>query len=283
MSTFKIGICQIHGSSDKNINYDTAKKAIEVAVSKEAQLIVLPEMWICPYNTKLFREYSEPIPSGQTCKFLSCLAKENKVYIIGGSIPEIEESSNKIYNTSPIFSPDGSLIGKHRKIHLFDVDIVNGISFHESETLSPGNDLTIVNTKFCKIGIGICFDMRFSELALAMRNKGCELIVYPGAFNMCTGPQHWELLLRSRSIDGQCFVVGCAPARNSAKDSCYVSWGHSMLVDPWGKVLKVSECEENIDDIIVLDINLEEVKKVRESIPVLKNKRDDLYELNWKK
>jgi omega-amidase len=128
---------------------------------------------------------------------------------------------------------------------LFDIDIPNGITFKESEVLTGGNKFTVFEINKCRIGVGICYDMRFDELSRIYRNKGCDMLVYPGAFNMKTGPLHWELLARARANDNQLFVASVSPARDVNAD--YVAWGHSLVVDPWGKVLQsASETETTI-------------------------------------
>jgi len=154
-------------------------------------------------NTDYFNENSEPIPSGPSSQALARFAKENGVYIIGGSIPELGEDNVSIYNTCTVWSPMGELLARHRKVHLFDIDIPGKITFQESKTLTPGSQLTTVKTPYCKIGIGICYDLRFAEMAALYREQGCELLVYPGAFNMTTGPAHWQILQQARAVDNQ--------------------------------------------------------------------------------
>ncbi|EDW52815.1 GM23937 [Drosophila sechellia] len=216
-------------------------------------------------------KYSETIPDGFTSLQLSNLAKKHQVYIVGGTIPELGEN-DAIYNTCTVWSPTGDLVAKHRKMHLFDIDVKGGIRFKESETMSAGNDFTIINVDGHKIGIGICYDIRFEEMARLYRNAGCELIIYPAAFNMTTGPLHWELLQRSRANDNQLFVVTTSPARDTSAE--YVAYGHSMVVNPWAKVQQsASEGEETL----VADIDFSEVEQVRQQIPVFGQRRLDLY------
>lgn len=168
----RLALLQLKGSKDKlaNIN-NAATKIREVVESHRPRLITLPECFNSPYGTKYFRDYAEHIPSGQTSQKLSELAKELDVYIVGGTIPEVSEN-NEVFNTCTIWSPDGSLIAKHRKMHLFDIDVKGGIRFKESETLSPGNEFTIFEIDGHKIGIGICYDMRFEEMAKIYRKAG---------------------------------------------------------------------------------------------------------------
>jgi len=206
----------------------------------------------------------------KTCLMLIEEASRGAVYIIGGSIPE--RSEGKLYNTCIVISPSGDIIGKHRKVHLFDIDIPGKIRFIESETLTPGDSVTIVETEFCKIGIGICYDLRFPELALKMAKEGCKFLVYPGAFNMTTGPAHFELLQRARAIDNQIYVAAISPARDI--NATYIAWGHSSVCNPWGEVMVTTDEKE---DIIYAEINLNRLEEIRKSIPVIKQKRYDVY------
>lgn len=150
-----------------------------------------------------FGEYAEKIPEGPSSEALSNIAKENGIYLVGGSIPELSENGSLLYNTCTVWDPLGKLLGRHRKVHLFDIDIPGRITFQESKVLSPGSELTIIKTPMCNIGIGICYDLRFPEMAQWYRRKGCELLLYPGAFNMTTGPAHWKALQQGRAIDNQ--------------------------------------------------------------------------------
>jgi len=200
------------------------------------------------------------------------VAKHYKVYVIGGSIPEKE--GDKLFNTSVSFDPLGNIIGKHRKVHLFDIDVPGKIRFVESETLTAGNSLTILDTEFCKIGVGICYDIRFAELALLYCAQGAKFLVYPGAFNMTTGPPHWELLQRGRALDNQLYVATVSPARDPNAD--YTAWGHSSVVNPWGEVIATTDEKPNI---VYADIALSRVDEVRSQIPVLQQKRKDIYEV----
>ena len=159
-------------------------------------------------------------------------------------------------------------------MHLFDIDVKDKITFKESEVLTAGDEYTVADTELGKIGIGICYDVRFVELARIMVENGAQILFYPGAFNMTTGPAHWELLFRSRALDNQVFCVGVAPALNES--ASYHSYGHSIITNPWGEVITQADEKE---DMIIAEIDLSEIKKVREEIPLLKNKRNDLYKV----
>ena len=272
MNIIKIALCQMNVVDNKRENISKATSMINEAAGHDSDFIVLPEMFNCPYSNDKFIEYAEEEKSSPTLDAISRLAGEHETYILAGSIPEKENS--EIYNTSYLFDRAGEIIAKHRKMHLFDVDVEGGIYFKESDTLTPGNQFTLADTDFGKIAIGICYDVRFPQLAQICVNKGAEILFYPGAFNMTTGPAHWELLFRSRALDNQVFSIGVAPALN--EDASYHSYGHSIAVSPWGEVIcQLGQKEE----LKIAEINLDEIKKVRNEIPVLKNKRSDLYEI----
>uniref|UniRef100_A0A1B6CY09 omega-amidase n=2 Tax=Clastoptera arizonana TaxID=38151 RepID=A0A1B6CY09_9HEMI len=273
----RIALIQLKVCEDKVENISRAIRFIKEAVNNHnSSLVVLPECWNSPYGTKYFPKYAETIPDGQTSKALSQIAKENKIFLVGGSIPEVE--NNKFYNTSTVWNTEGNLICKHRKVHLFDIDIPGGITFKESEVLSPGNNLSIFNIGSYKVGLGICYDLRFSEMAKLYRKQGVDMLLYPGAFNMKTGPLHWELLLRARAVDEQVFVAGVSPAQDTAAD--YVAYGHTLVSDPWGNVLKKLEFQE---DVLIANLDINEIQKVREQIPIFKQRRTNLYDTEEQK
>jgi len=204
---------------------------------------------------------------------LSALSKEHSIHLIAGSIPEFEPSTKKLYNTSLIFSPTGTLLGKHRKVHLFDIDIPGKITFLESQVLTAGDTPTLVDTPYGKVGVGICYDVRFPELAMVAARKGAFAMVYPGTFNMTTGPLHWELLARARAVDNQVWVGMCSSARD-LDGTGYVAWGESMVVDPNGMVMGKAGPEE---ETIMVELMPERIAEVRRGIPVGTQRRFDVY------
>ena len=270
-NTFNLSICQMNISNNKEKNIETSINLISKASKNGSDIIVLPEMFICPYDTSLFKQYSEE-QNGNTLKIISEIAREKHVYIVAGSIPE--KSDDKIYNTCFVFNREGKIIARHRKIHLFDVDIENksSIRFMESDTLFPGNSITTFDTEFCKVGIAICYDIRFHELFRAMALKGVELVIVPASFNMVSGPAHWESLIRIRSVDNQIYVAGAASARDTS--STYVSYANSLVSDPWGDIISNAGIHE---EIIHAKIDLEYLKKVRSQLPLLIHRKPEIY------
>lgn len=166
-------------------------------------------------------------------------------------------------------------------MHLFDIDIPGRQTFRESDTLSPGDTLATFDTPWGRVGLGICYDMRFPALAQLLRAAGASILIYPGAFNMTTGPAHWELLQRSRALDNQCYVAAVSIARNpDPLDKGYKAWGHSTIVDPWGVV--VATTEEG-PATVTAELDMAFVATVRAQIPVSMQARSDLYALTWVK
>lgn len=185
----------------------------------------------------------------------------------------MEPGTNKYYNTSLVFSPTGALIGTHRKTHLFDIDIPGKIRFKESEVLSPGNKLTIVDLpEYGKIGLAICYDIRFPEAAMIAARQGAFLLVYPGAFNLTTGPLHWQLLGRARAVDNQVYVAMCSPARDMS--ATYHAFGHSLVANPNAEIL--TEAGEN-EEIVYADLDNDTIENTRKGIPIYTQRRFDLY------
>eukprot|EP00935_MAST-01C_sp_MAST-1C-sp1_P002819 g2819.t1 len=296
-ASVKVALVQLTVGTDKDANIRHAEEEVTKAADGGAELVVLPEVWNGPYDTNEFPKYSEVIPASAdqidaakspSVKMMSEVAKKKKIYLVGGSISErdavcfrpkvVDADGNNVskaqgvYNTSLVFAPDGSIVAKHRKMHLFDIDVPGGVTFFESDSLTAGDSVTTFDTPFGKCGLAICYDMRFPELAMLMREQGCKVLIYPGAFNTTTGPKHWELLARARAVDNQAFVLCCSPARNP--DSKYQAWGHSQVIEPWGKVISTTEHDETT---ITATLDFELVDSFRTSIPLALQKRYDLY------
>lgn len=284
MNLIKIALCQMNVVDNKEENIKKAIGMIKDSKKQGADLAVLPEMFNCPYENEKFIEYGEELEKSQTLKKIAETAKEENIHILAGSIPEIDISlgedgkeEKSIYNTSVLFDNHGKILGKHRKMHLFDIDVKGKIYFKESDTLSAGSDFTVIETELAKIGIGICYDIRFVELSRIMTLNGAKILIFPGAFNLTTGPAHWEILFKSRALDNQVYAIGVAPALD--KSANYNSFGHSIAVNPWGEVIEELGFDE---DLKIVEIDLDEIERIREEIPILKNRRTDLYEIKEK-
>ena len=264
-----LALCRMHVTADKAVNLRRARQMLDKAAAVGAELAVLPEMFNCPYENAAFPVYAEPA-EGESWQMLSQAARENGLYLVGGSVPEL--AGGKLYNTSYIFDPQGRELARHRKVHLFDIDVPGGQRFKESDTLAPGDQITLVDTPWGKVGVAICFDIRFAELFRIMGNEGASLICVPAAFNMTTGPAHWDLTFRMRAIDQQCFVAGCSPARDES--ASYVAYGNSLVADPWGSFPLHMDEKEHVQ---VVELDLDDLAKYRSQIPILSGRRTDLY------
>ena len=242
-------------------NMRAVRDILDSYAGEDMDFILLPEIFTCPYDNSCFPVFAQE-DGGEVYTFLSELAAEQHSYLIGGSVPERDEEG-KIYNTSYIFDRNGELIGKHRKVHLFDIDVPGGQYFKESDVLTKGEKATVFDTEFGKMGVCICFDIRFPELFLQMRKAGARMVFVPAAFNMTTGPAHWETLFRGRALDQQIYMLGCSPARDET--ASYVAYGHSILTDPWGRVLKELDGKEGV---LSAEIDFAHLEAVRQQIPM---------------
>ncbi|MBQ1409954.1 MAG: carbon-nitrogen hydrolase family protein [Oscillospiraceae bacterium] len=244
---------------------------VQQAAALKPDLVTLPEIWNGPYQQDLFPSFAEP-RFGPSWQLLSELAAAHGIWLSGGSIAERE--GGKVYNTAYVFDRTGKEAARHRKMHLFDIQITGGQHFLESQTLTAGNEVTVFDTEFCRMGLCICYDLRFPELARLMVDRGAKLILVPAAFNMTTGPAHWELLFRQRAVDNQVFCIGTSPARDEA--ASYHAWGHSIVTDPWGRVVTQMDAEEALR---VVELDLDLVEQIRAELPLLAHRRTDLYRL----
>lgn len=275
----KLALIQMKGASSTEERVEQALIKIEVAARHGADFVVLPEMFSCPYKASNFPLYAQE-DGGISWKKLSAAAARNHVYLAAGSMPELEisrdccEHIEKIYNTSYVFDRNGKQIAKHRKMHLFNCDLPEAY-FHESDTLSAGNEATVFDTEFGKIGLMICFDIRFPELSRIMADMGAKLIICPAAFNMTSGPQWWELMFRTRAVDNQVFMAGCGPARDES--AAYVAWGHSIVTDPFGKILAQLDEKEGI---LYQELDLSQVEEFRQRNNIIGQRRKDLYTID---
>ena len=277
----KTAVLQTKVFADKEKNIRQLEEILASGKTEGADLVTLPEMFACPYETGNFPLYAEA-EGGPSWQALSALSKKYGIYLSAGSMPELvraqksggSEGKDRVYNTAYVFGRDGRQIGKHRKAHLFDINVEGGQCFKESDTLSPGEKIGCFDTEFGRIGLCICYDFRFPETARLMAQDGAKVILVPAAFNMTTEPAHWELMFRQRAVESQCYVIGTAPARDPK--SSYTSWGHSIAVDPWGRILTQMDEKEGIR---IVELDLDYVDKVRRELPLLAHRRTDLYQL----
>lgn len=247
----RVTVVQMNSGHDKAANIDQARDLIEKAIAADhPRILALPEIWTClggDYQTKLSE--GEPLPpvgsgekGGKAYEFLRGVARDHQMYVHGGSIGERAEGM--LFNTTVVFDPTGKEIARYRKIHLFDVVTPDGTGYRETLEYGTGSSLVTYEADGIKIGCAICYDLRFPEMFLALRRAGAELIFLPAAFTLQTGKDHWEVLIRARAIETQCwFAAPGTWGRNvDAKGEPRFTYGHSLICDPWGQVTaKVSD------------------------------------------
>lgn len=273
MPKIKIAALQTMVSKDKRENLDRLERLLEDSGLAGVDLVTLGEMFNCPYQTPNFPIYAEEA-GGESWQRCSALAKKHGIYLSAGSMPERDREGH-IYNTAYVFDRQGRQIARHRKMHLFDIAVSGGQCFRESDTLTAGNDVAVFDTEFGKMGLCVCYDFRFPELPRLMAQRGARVILVPAAFNMTTGPAHWEIMFRQRAVEDQVFAVGTAPARDAS--SGYTSWGHSIAVGPWGNILYQMDEKPGI---ALAELDLDEVERVRAELPLLAHRRLDIYKLD---
>ena len=272
MPKIKIAALQTMVSKDKRENLDRLERLLEDPGLAGVDLVTLGEMFNCPYQTPNFPIYAEEA-GGESWQRCSALAKKHGIYLSAGSMPERDREGH-IYNTAYVFDRQGRQIARHRKMHLFDIAVSGGQCFRESDTLTAGNDVAVFDTEFGKMGLCVCYDFRFPELPRLMAQRGARVILVPAAFNMTTGPAHWEIMFRQRAVEDQVFAVGTAPARDAS--SGYTSWGHSIAVDPWGSIME--ELGEG-PGMLMAAVDFAKADAVRSQIPGLQQLRTDIYEV----
>lgn len=300
-SVLRVALIQFAAGADKAANLAKVRSLIRAAVTgagaAAVDLVVLPECFNSPYGTQHFAQYAEELVAPQqqqlqqlqqeqesiseSGRCLAACAKENNVYIVGGSVPERrrtiysgsppvqQQQQQQLCNSSMVFDNNGHLLGIYRKSHLFDIDVPGKITFRESNVLTAGDEHLTFDIGPWRIGVGICFDLRFPDFAQRYAlHQGCHLLAFPGAFNTVTGPAHWDLLAKARAVDSQSYVALCSPARDAR--ASYVAYGHSTVADPWGEVLaRAGEGEE----IVHVELNLDRVQQIRQQLPVLSTVR----------
>lgn len=265
---FLAAAVQMLASSNKEANLKEAAYWVRTAHAKGAKLVVLPEVFNWRGAREDQRASAEPIP-GSTSTLMASLARELGIHLLAGSILEAAGGDNKVYNTSLLFSPEGNLLAKYRKIHLFDVGLKDGVAVLESETRRAGEEVVVAQTEFCPMGLTICYDLRFPELYRCLVERGSEIIFVPSAFTILTGEAHWEPLLRARAIENQVYII--APDQVGQSPNSMDTYGRSMIVDPWGRV--VDQASDG-PSLIFGEIDLTYLARVRSELPALLHRKE---------
>jgi len=261
---------QLNSTADVDRNLATAERLVDAAAAAGAELVVLPEKWSALGPGEMLLELAEPL-DGPIVTAARGWAQRLGITRRAGSVGERIEGSERIANTSLLIAPDGEIEATYRKIHMFDVD-VGGVSYRESEHERAGEEVVVAPAAGTDLGMTICYDLRFPELFRIVALRGARVITVPSAFTATTGRDHWEVLLRARAIEDQLFVV--AANQFGTAPPSFSSWGHSMIVDPWGRILDVLADGEGH---AIADLDLGEVERVRAQVPSLASRRDGAY------
>jgi predicted amidohydrolase len=266
-----VAAIQMNSREDKSANIKTALALIDQAAAGGARLVALPEIWPYLGPEEGNRDAAEPVP-GPITDLLAERATRHGMFIHAGSIHETREGDPKVFNTAVVIGPSGDIIAKYSKIHMFDV-VLDGItSYEESATVEPGDEIVTVDIDGVRVGLSICYDLRFPELFRILALRGAEIIILPAAFTMTTGKDHWEVLIRARAIENQVYMI--APAQVGADSSGRWCYGRSMIVDPWGVVLATAP---DVETPIHATLDRSILQMVRRQIPSLTNRMPDRY------
>lgn len=255
-------------TADRAVNLATAGRLVRAAAAAGAQLVVLPEKWPFIHGPRTL-EGAEPL-DGPSVTALRGWARELGVAIVGGSLIEDADGA-RAFNTSPLVDADGAVVAVYRKMHMFDVD-VGGVAYRESAATAAGSEIVVGEVLGRRIGMTICYDLRFPELYRRLSADGAVVLVVPAAFTVATGRDHWEVLLRARAIENQAFVI--AAGQYGTHDDGTASYGRSMVIDPWGVVLAQAPDGEGI---AVADLDFDALDDVRRRLPALSHRRGDVY------
>lgn len=269
--TLRVACVQLASDEHVEANVARAEIAVREAAARGARFIALPEKWNAIGERDVLRAAAEPI-DGPTITRVRGWARELGCWILAGSIVVTEPGDDRLRNLSVLVDPAGEIRARYAKLHMFDVDVA-GVRYRESDTERGGDEIVLADVDGTPLGMTICYDLRFPELYRILALRGARIITVPAAFTLMTGRDHWEVLLRARAIENQCFIV--APDIIGDHGDGKISYGHSMIVDPWGAVIARaadSEC------VIVADLDLAAVDRVRASIPSLATRRDDVYD-----
>jgi predicted amidohydrolase len=267
----RVAAVQMTSGDDKQANIDDALALIARAARYGATLVALPEVWTYLGDLAGVADNAEPIP-GYTTERLADAARKHGIYLHCGSIYERAPGEPRVYNTSAVLGPDGDLLARYRKIHMFDVALEGNVVFQESANVAPGDEIVTVDLGGVTLGLTICYDLRFPELFRLLALQGAEIIAMPAAFTQFTGKDHWEVLLRARAIENQVFML--APNESGKHPGGSVTYGRSLVIDPWGTVLATAP---DGPGLAVADCDLAQLARIRRELPSLANRRPSAY------
>jgi deaminated glutathione amidase len=266
----RAAVVQMNSTAEVARNLEVAERLVREAAGDGAELVVLPEKWTVLGDPDALRGNAEPL-DGPSLSAAAAWARELGIHLLAGSIAGRLDEGERLANTSVLFGPDGERLAVYRKIHLFDVD-VGGVAYRESATEDAGEEIVTAAVGEVELGLAICYDVRFPELLRILTLRGARMIALPSAFTRPTGSAHWEVLVRARAIENQVFMLAAGQIGPAAPH--YDSWGHSMIVDPWGEVLALAP---DAECFVAADLDFEAQERVRETLPALANRRPGAY------
>jgi predicted amidohydrolase len=267
----RVACVQMTSGPDKAANLEVAARLVREAAAAGAELVVLPEKWNAIGPPDVLHAAGEPLDGGESVEAMSGWARDLGIVLVGGSITERREGREKLSNTSIVFDRDGSAVAVYRKIHLFDVD-VGGHVYRESDAEEPGDELVVAEAEGWKVGLSVCYDVRFPELYRILALEGAELVTVPANFTLYTGKDHWHLLLRARAVENQLYVAAAAQFGEPWPGK--PSYGRSLIADPWGIVLAEAP---DVETVIVAEVDRARLEDVRAKLPSLRNRQAAAY------
>jgi predicted amidohydrolase len=266
----RVAVCQMRSGEDVEANVAEASRLLGEAADRGADLAVLPELFAYLGPRSGVPDVAEALPGGPVAGALAAVARERSMWVLGGSVHE--RAGDRIYNTAPLFDRGGELVARYRKIHLFDVDLDGQPPFRESAVFTGGTELVTHDVEGVRVGLAICYDLRFPELFRGLTTLGTEVVAMPAQFQHRTGVAHWEVLVRARAIEDQSFLVAAAQwGEFGPPDERRRSYGRSLVVGPWGDVL--AEAPEEGSEVRVAELDLAELRRVRRVLPALEHRR----------
>jgi deaminated glutathione amidase len=266
----RVACVQMTSRTDKAANLEKAERLLTLAASTGADVVVLPEKWNAIGDAEVLHAAAEPL-HGESVDAMARWARQHGVTLVGGSITERREGRQKLSNTSLVFDPDGNVVATYRKIHLFDVE-VGGVTYRESEAEEPGDTPVVADVEGWRIGLSVCYDVRFPELYRILALESAELMTVPAHFTTPTGKDHWQVLLRARAIENQCYVAAAAQVGETLPGK--PAYGRSLVADPWGIVVVQAPDEETV---VTAELDRSRLREIRSKLPSLANRQPDAY------
>jgi deaminated glutathione amidase len=267
----RVACVQMTSRDDKAANLEAAERLVAQAASTGADIVVLPEKWNAIGDAAVYHANAEPLDGGESVAAMSEWARTHGITLVGGSIAERREGREKLSNTSVVFDSGGQVVALYRKIHLFDVE-VGGVLYRESEAEEPGEEPVVAEVEDWKIGLTVCYDVRFPELYRILALGGAQLVTVPAHFTTPTGKDHWHVLLRARAIENQLYVAAAAQIGETLPGK--PAYGRSLIADPWGLVLAQAPDEETV---ITAELDRAHLEDIRAKLPSLANRQSNAY------